>query len=370
MPRKRSNGEGSIVYEQSRNAYRVYLVAPDGRRITKRFKAEADAIVWKVEQINAMNKGTFVAPSAITVGEWAVEWLKTYKRPTVKQTTYEQYVYLARYLEGIADIKMQELHPMQVQKLYQSLPHLSSNTINKIHKLLKDMWTKAFRLEMMQKNIMEIVESPKFEKKEIEIFAQKDIEKILKACHEHPKLKLRYPAILLAATTGMRKGEIIGLRWCDVNLSDCEIHIRRTLQQTRVGIYLDTPKTKASIRKIRITDATTAALRELKVNTSNIDIKQEKLCFVTRNDTPISPRNFERLWHDLLCCANVPYKNMHVLRHTHATELLAAGVPIVEVSRRLGHNKIGHTLELYGHAIPNYDKKITDKIQRLYAVPK
>lgn len=369
MPR-RSNGEGSIVYEKSRNAYRVYLVAPGGRRVTKRFKVESDAIAWKIEQLNAMNKGFFVAPSAITVGEWAVEWLKTYKRPTVKQTTYEQYVYLARYLEDIAEIKMQELHPAQVQQLYQSLPHLSGNTVNKIHKLLKDMWTKAYRLEMLQKNIMDIVEPPKFEKKEIEIFSQEDIEKILESCHQHPKLKLRYPMILLAATTGMRKGEVLGLRWCDVNLSDSEIHIRRTLQQTSIGIFLDTPKTKASIRKIRITDAATAALRELKATVANIDIKQEKLCFVTRNDTPISPRNFERLWHDLLRCSGVAYKNLHVLRHTHATELLAAGVPIVEVSRRLGHSKIGHTLELYGHAIPNYDDKIINKVERLYAVPK
>lgn len=370
MAKKRSNGEGSIVYEQSRNTYRAFIVGPDSRRITKRFKAEADAIAWKTEQLNAMNQGTFIAPSAITVGEWAVEWLKIYKRPSVKQTTYEQYVYLAKYLEDIANIKMQELHPAQVQRLYQSLPHLSANTINKIHKLLKDMWTKADQLEMIRKNIMLNVAAPRFEKKEIKIFSQKEIEKILNACHDHPKLKLRYPAILLAATTGMRKGEILGLRWCDINLADSEIHIRRTLQQTRAGMILDTPKTKASIRKLRLTEAATMALRDLKARTKNIDIKQERLCFTTRNDTPIGPRNFERLWRDLLRCANVEYKNLHVLRHTHATELLAASVPIVEVSRRLGHSRISHTLELYGHAIPNYDDKIVDKVERLYAVPK
>lgn len=367
---KRSNGEGTISFDKSRGTYRAAITAPDGQRIFRRFKTEEEALAWKSEQTYSIQTGTFVAPSTVTVGEWAVEWLKTYKRPNIKQTTYEQYVYLARYLEGIANIKMQELHPMQVQQLYQSLPHLSANTINKIHKLLKDMWTKAYKLEMLQKNIMDIVDSPKFEKKEIEIFMQKDIEKILKTCHEHAKLKIRYPMILLAATTGMRKGEVLGLRWCDVNLSDSEIHIRKTLQQTQSGIYLDTPKTKASSRKISVTEAVTAALRDLKATITNIDIKQEKLCFVTRNDTPISPRNFERLWHDLLRCAGVEYKNLHVLRHTHATELLAAGVPIVEVSRRLGHSKISHTLELYGHAIPNYDKKIANKIQRLYAVPK
>lgn len=82
------------------------------------------------------------------------------------------------------------------------------------------------------------------------------------------------------------------------------------------------------------------------------------------------PRTIERSWKDILRIANVTYKNIHVLRHTHATELLASGVPIIEVSRRLGHNKIGHTLALYGHAIPNYDNKIIGKVRELYAYPK
>lgn len=175
---------------------------------------------------------------------------------------------------------------------------------------------------MLQKNIMDIVESPKFEKKQIEIFTPDEIEKILRGCHEHPKLSYRCPAISLAATTGMRKGEVLGLRWCDVNLTGNEIHIRRSLQQTHSGIFLDTPKTKASNRKIGITDAATEALKDLKPNTKNIDIKQENLCFITRNDTPISPRNFERLWNDLLRYAGVPYKNLHVLRHPYVNPTL------------------------------------------------
>lgn len=137
---KRANGEGIISFDKSRGTYRAAITAPDGRRIFKRFKSEEEALAWKSEQTHSIHTGTFVAPSTATVGEWAVEWLKIYKRPTVKQTTYELYVYLARYLERIADVKMQELHPMPVQQLYQSLPHLSGNTINKIHKLLKDMY--------------------------------------------------------------------------------------------------------------------------------------------------------------------------------------------------------------------------------------
>lgn len=374
MPRKRNNGEGSITFDKSRNSYRAAITTPDGNRIFKRFKTEQEALIWKTDQLNSIHKGTFVAPSNITVGEWAIEWLTTYKKGIVAQSTYELYFYLATHLQTISEIKLQELTPVRVQKFYQELAaqtSLSAHTIHKVHKLLKDMIRKAFQLDMMQKNIMDNVSAPKFTKKDIEIFTRSEIEKILQTCHDHPKLKNRYPAILLAATTGMRLGEVLGLRWCDVNLTTSEIHIRKALTHTKaLGLILGPLKTKSSIRKIKITPETADVLRQLKARTVNIDINQEKLCFVTRNDTPIGPRTFERSWDDILRLAGIPHKNIHVLRHTHATKLLAQDVPIVEVSRCLGHAKVGHTLELYGHAIPNYDDKIVIKIQELYVVPK
>lgn len=371
---KRANGEGGITYDKSRDSYRASITTPEGKRIFKRFKTEQEAVVWKTSQINSIHKGTFVVPSKVTVGEWTIDWLTTYKKGTIAQSTYELYFYLAAHFDSISGITLQELQPAHVQKLYTELSEktkLSQHTIHKVHKLLKNMISKAFHLDMINKNIMLLVTAPKFDKKDIEIFTASEIELILKTCHEHPVLKNRYPAILLAVTTGLRLGEVLGLRWCDVNFISNEIHVRKGLSKTKAhGLVLGPLKTKLSIRKISITPDVAKVLKELKSKTVNIDIKQEKLCFVTRNETPILPRTFERSWSDLLKKANVPYKNFHVLRHTHATELLANGIPIIEVSRRLGHSKVSHTLELYGHAIPNYDNKIAEKVQELYAVPK
>lgn len=370
MPIKRSNGEGSISYDKARNSYRTAVTTPDGKRIYRRFKTEQEALIWKTEQLNTIHKGTFVAPSNITVGEWAIEWLTTYKKGAIKQSTYEHYLYLSTHIQSIADIKLQELKPSHVQNLLNQLldNRLSANTVNKVNSLLKDLYSKAAKLDMINKNIMLLVNPPKFEKKQIEIFTRNEIEKLLLACRDN---QTYYPMILLGATTGMRKGELLGLRWCDVNIANSEIHIRKSLQITKAfGTTLDTPKTKSSIRRIKVTEDVIKILRETKSRTTNIDIKQEKLCFVTRNETPINRHNFDRFWRESLISANIPYKKMHVLRHTHATELLASGVPIIEVSRRLGHSKISHTLELYGHAIPDYDEKIVEKVQQLYFVPK
>ncbi|MDQ0202518.1 tyrosine-type recombinase/integrase [Pectinatus haikarae] len=367
---KNGNGTGSVYYDKSKKRYYAAITTPAGQRKKKSFITKTEATTWKNAQLTDINRGVFVEPTNITVGAWALTWLTTYKKGAVKQRTYERYKQLIAHLASIADIKLQELQPAQVQQLYKELP-LSACTVNKVHKILKELYTKAHILDMVLKNIMLAVVSPTFEKKEIEIFSPEEIEIILQTCFSNKRLSKYYPIILLGATTGMRIGEILGLRWCDVLFSTSEVYIRKSLQDSReIGLFLETPKTKAGIRKISITEDVIAELRKLKKAVPAINIKQEQLCFVTRNNTPIAPHNAERVWKSIITAAGIPYRNFHVLRHTHATQLLAEGVPIIEVSRRLGHARVSHTLELYGHAIPNYDKKISDKVKLLYSVPK
>ncbi|WP_196599240.1 tyrosine-type recombinase/integrase [Pectinatus frisingensis] len=364
------NGAGSIYYDASKKHYYAAVTTPAGQRIKKSFLNKTEAAAWKNAQLTDISRGIFIEPTNITVGAWAITWLSTYKKGAVKQRTYERYKQLVAHLDQIADIKLQELQPVQVQQLYKGLP-LSNCTINKVHKILKELYTKAYNLDMIPKNIMVAVVPPRFEKPEIRIFSPKEIEIILRTCHDTTWSKRYYPIILLGATTGMRIGEILGLRWCDILFPTSEVYIKRSLQQSlEIGLFLETPKTKAGIRKISVTEDVIKELKELKKDAPTMDIKQEQLCFITKNNTPIAPHNFERVWHQILVKTNVPYRNFHVLRHTHATELLAQGIPIIEVSRRLGHARVSHTLELYGHAIPNYDNKIADKVKSLYVVPK
>lgn len=369
MP-KNGNGTGSVYYDKSKKRYYAAITTPAGQRKRKSFTTKTEATTWKNAQLTDIDRGVFVEPTNMTVGAWALTWLTTYKKGAVKQRTYERYKQLIAHLALIANIKLQELQPVQVQQLYNQLP-LSACTVNKVHKILKELYTKAYTLDMIPKNIMLAVVSPKFERKEIEIFSPEEIEKILQTSFEYKRLSKYYPIILLGATTGMRIGEILGLRWCDVLFSTSEVYVRKSLQNSQEkGLFLETPKTKAGVRKISITDDVLVVLKKLKKAAPAMDIKQEQLCFVTRNNTPIAPYNTERAWKSIVTTAGIPYRNFHVLRHTHATQLLAEGVPIIEVSRRLGHARISHTLELYGHAIPNYDSKIADKVKLLYSIPK
>ena len=229
------------------------------------------------------------------------------------------------------------------------------------------VFKKAHETDLIKKNIMLAIPAPKFEKKEIEIFTNKEIDDILSTCKNHPILNKKLPMFLLAITTGMRLGELSALRWCDIDFNRSEVSIKYTLSYLpRTGLEITTPKTKSALRKISIPIETTNTLRKLKSEVVDINIDQSTLCFRTRTGNPFNPRSIERAWADLLRCANIPYRKFHALRHTHATTLLAEGIPIVEVARRLGHAKVTHTLDLYGQFIKGYDKAISDKISSIY----
>ena len=169
------------------------------------------------------------------------------------------------------------------------------------------------------------------------------------------------PLINLAIVSGARRGELLALRVKD--LGEHEIRICRNLQETaRGGIIINPPKTKAGNRRLSIPPSVMAELRLLSQGKP-----PDELIFTTSKGTPLSPRNLERAWSRIIEVAGIPYRNFHVLRHTNATDLLAKGIPIVEVARRLGHSRISHTLELYGHAIPTYDATIARQIEALYS---
>ena len=180
-----------------------------------------------------------------------------------------------------------------------------------------------------------------------------------------------YPFILLAITTRARLGELLALKWENVDLSKNKIYIVFNMQYiSHKGIIENPPKTAAGVRYITLPVTVVQVLKELKRGSGNVlrMIKPSDYVFHTKLGTPYQPGNITHYWRSIVIGAGVPYKNFHVLRHTHATQLLAANVPILEVTKRLGHSKASHTLNLYGHAIPNKDKDVADKVAKIYSI--
>lgn len=296
-------------------------------------------------------------------------WLKDYKYPSVSPRTRETYADLIGKAEPLAGIKLQALTAPQVQDLYAALAEggYSACSINKVHKVLRASFKKAIQLGLLPKNIFDVVVPPAFERQhEIITFTKEEVAALLQSAKDYSRGKY-FPLILLAITSGMRLGEILALRFCDINTKKHEISITRNLQKTKKdGIIIRPPKTKAGRRVITLPAEVITCLYNL--HSERKVLALDDFIFITKTGNPYEPRNIERAWKTIAERSGITYRNFHVLRHTHCTDLLAAGVPIVEVARRVGHARISHTLELYGHAIPRYDKEIAAKVGGLYLV--
>lgn len=360
---RKGNGEGSICYETARNAYRAALVDPEGKRITKRFKTKAEASEWLTLTRASIYKDSYVAQSDMTLGEWVLEYLNTYCAPNVRPKTLVRYQHSAKFLSPLADMPLQRLTAHGVQKFYNSLPVMSFSSKLKIHRLLKSMMKKAHNLGMTSKNIMDNVEQPRTaEVKEIDIFTQTEIKKILSAAKNSTYYSRYYPIIALAIATGARLGELLGLTYPCVKPD--KIIIRNSLQAIGSTLMDMPPKTKAGNRTITISPNLEQLIKSF--NADKPLVPADGYVFATKNGTPIAPNNMEKAWKQILIEAGISHRPFHTLRHTHATQLLANGVPILEVTKRLGHARASHTLNLYGHAIPGYDHTIPSKVDAIF----
>lgn len=351
---------GSLIYDKLHDSYRAFIMI-NGKRYSKRFKKKDDAMDWMSRQKIAERDGNFVEPSDILVGQWLLYFLSTYKKDTVRSSTYERYLYLAAKIEPISKVPLQSCTVSHVQELLNSL---TPDCSRKVHVLLHAAFQQAVDLSIIHNNIVRLSKAKKIVRDEPGIFNKNEINKIIS--YTKDKIPAFYPIFLLAAHTGMRRGEVLGLRWKDVNLKNGTVIIRQQLQRVGSEITFQPPKTKSGKRKISIPAVVTNTLQGLRDDEKTIDIKQETLVFRNTNNNPVRPEALERTWKKVITQCGLPYRNFHCLRHTHATLLLSAGIPIIEVSRRLGHARVSHTLDLYGHAIPSYDERIIEKINQIY----
>lgn len=361
---KKSNGEGSISFEADRKMYRARFTDPQGKRLSQRFKTKKEAKEWLAVLQADISKNTYVQPNSISLGSWMLDFLQTYKAPKVRPKTLERYMQSAAYLAPIANMPLQKLTAHNIQQFYNELPEMSPSSKNKIHKLLKSAVTKACAIDLLAKNFMLAVEAPPVPKVRVQVFTKEEIHTILHTIYTDQYYEKYYPFFLLAVTSGARLGELLGLK--TKNIGKGYIFINNSLQYVKGKLVDMPPKTEAGERRITIPSNVEsilkAAVRADKVRSF------DGYTFHTRNGTPYSPRNMERIWKRVLQLAGIEHKNFHVLRHTMATQLLAEGVSIAEVAKRLGHSKISHTLNLYSHAIPDYDKEIPNIIEKIYAI--
>lgn len=374
---RRRNGEGSVVWDESRQKWRATITAPDGSRPLKRFDDVTDADNWLAEMRTSIAKNTFVPRSDMTLGQWLLEWLSTYlKSRSLREKTALRYKQTAAHiLTGIGDLKLQETDAyVTIQDFLNNLT-MSQSSKNKAYKMLVSTYNKAVALNILNRSPMLNVEPVPAtiadNEEDIEIFSYFEMRRILGKL-SIPKIPgtknintfyKHYPIVLFAFTTGCRLGEILGLRWDAVDFKAKTIRVTNNLQDINGKLKNCPPKTKAGRRAIALSSELVKELEKIRDSKPHL---VDGYVFLSRSGAPFWPCNFERTWKRILAYCEVDYKKFHTLRHTYATEMLAANVPILEVTRLLGHSKASHTLNLYGHKIPGYNYELAGKLDQVF----
>ncbi|PGE14999.1 site-specific integrase [Bacillus toyonensis] len=330
-------------------------------------KKEAENALTKL--LSEVHTGIYVEPSKLLYGEYLESWFNTKKHSVGVQTAKVLRGYLnSRIIPSLGTIKLAKLTSLHMQNYVNSLRDdgLKRGTIEKIIKLIRNSLEHAIDLELIPKNVAAKTKLPKSDKEELTVWNEREVQLFLKVAHDS-----RHSIVFhMALVTGMRQGELLGLRWKDVDLEKGHLTISQTLSHDGKTFLLG-GKTKSSLRKILLPASTVAKLKKhravvLKEKLSQGEEYQDNdLVMCTPSGTPINPANVRRSLNALIKKAAVPKIRFHDLRHTHATLLLAKGVNVKVISERLGHSNIKITLDTYSHVLPTMQEDAINKIEEI-----
>jgi integrase len=332
---------------------------PTGKRIIKyrtfkRTKKEAKAEL--VRLINSAHQGDYVDPSKTTVSEFAGRWLRNWAAINVGAKTLERYEELisAHVRPYIGAVPIQKLQPVHLAELYAKLLRegnrqrglskvtgLSPRTVGHVHRALHKALKVAVEWGVVQRNAAAVARPPKVEGAELEILAEEQAQTLLQKLKGQPL----YPIVVLGLATGMRRGELLALRWCDVDLDGRKLRVEHSLEQTKVGgLRPKPPKTRHGRRTISLAPSVVAELRthwkqqqEQRLRLGLGKAPEDALVFPKWDGTPRVPTTTSTEWTRILAQLKLPTVSLHALRHTHASQLIASGMDVLTISRRLGH---------------------------------
>jgi len=278
-----------------------------------------------------------------------------------------------RYIKPhIADVKLAKLTPLHLEQLYRTLVErggrngqpLSPRTVLRIHRVIRKALGDAERKGIVQRNVARLADKPSISQLNTErpAWTIDELRAFLTAAEGHEL----FPLFRLAALTGMRRGELCGLQWEDVDLDGRTLRVRQTRAMVDGRPTIEPPKSRRSRRTIDLDDKTVEILhqhRRRQVQAAELvgdGWQQTGYVFTTVIGTPQHPDNVSKRFVDLVRTLDVTYLTLHGLRHTHATHLLAIGQNPRMVSERLGHADVAFTLQTYGHVLPGHQRQAAE----------
>src|SRR5829696_4967302 len=338
------------------------------KRVTARTKKEVELEVAKL--IGKAQTG-FTDAGKVTVGEFLDNWLISVG-PTLRPSTARRYRDVVRLhiTSQIGSLRLGRLTPSDVQRLYANRLEagLSSTSVHHVHAILHRALDQSVKWGLLSRNVTDAVDPPRRQSPEMQVWSASDAAKVLVAANGDALEALWH----LALTTGMRRGELLGLRWSDIDLNVGTLSVRRTLSRGSTSrLESGEPKTIAGRRRVALPASTVERLRRHATKQKELWLAvgpgyaDRDLVFATVNGTPIHPNTLSRAYAQLIERAGVPRIRFHDLRHTSATLLLASGEHPKVVQERLGHASISETLDRYSHVSADMQQRAATRFDEL-----
>ena len=399
---RRAKGKGTLY--QAKDKSWVYQYKVDGQRKTKRFQRKADAKAFIEAMAAAMPTPAVVQPDSpvyrqpaaaaeiLTIGEWMDRWLENYARPTIKHSTYCSYeLYIRAHIKPqIGGLYMNTLRADDLQGFFNERGKngnltkrggLAPKTLTNMRNMMHMAFGQAVKNHILQENLIEGIRLPKAPKSEMRVLSREEQRRLMTAARLAPE-----PAafgIVFDLFTGLRLGELCGLRWENVDMEHrsflvCETRNRLPNHDDSIAASTTvkttpTTKTDNSRRTVFIMDELfhdfeTYRSIQMSIAEQDYSYNPEGYVFCQENGSPYEPRTFQDLFKRCVRQAGIQDANFHSLRHTFATRSLEQGMDVVTLSRFLGHANPSITLDKYGHALDEHKRSSMEKLGDIYSI--
>jgi len=368
---KRANREGTI-FKRKDGRWVAAVTLPTGKRWMQYSDSQALARRKLRHMLQQLDEGFNPHTGTATVSNYLAYWLKIVT-PSLRPKTYQQYRQICEQhiVPHIGDIKLLDLRADHLQNLYSQKLSAGTGvrTVQLIHAVLHRALQQAFRWGIVQHNVADRVEKPKRARSEMRVLTIEQSQRFLAAARDHRLFALFH----LAITTGLRRGELLGLRWDDLDFVTGKLQVQRQLQRVRgEGLLFVEPKTRAGRRSISLARVDLVVLqahrrRQLEERLfAGPRWEEHNLLFPSTLGTPHDPDNLSHEFKAILKASVLPAIRFHDLRHTAATIMLQQGTHPKIVQERLGHASINLTLDTYSHVLPNMQDVAAQTIDAVF----
>jgi integrase len=326
------------------------------------------------KQLHEIDTGAFVETSKITVEKFLDRWIEHVRPPKIAPKTFERYgqLVLNNIVPALGSHSLSQLKAIHIDNAWSMLLRegrkdgrggLAPQTVKHCHRLLKQALDQAVRWQLIGRNPADAVETPQVVRGTVNVLDAEQTITLLAAIQATPF----YIPTLIAVMNGLRRGEVLALRWEHLDFDSGYMGVHQSLEQTKKGLRFKETKSKRP-RRVLMPSLLAAELKKHRVKQAEellmLGIRQtsETLVCCRHDGSPMDPENLSRQFPVAVAKAGLPRITFHTLRHSHATQMLSNGTHMKVASERLGHSSIGITMDLYSHILPGMQEEAAERV--------